>query len=225
MGFSSTSVCVDIQMTSGSVRLGGPVIGFSGDVNVNGMSMATNVSTGSLSLGACGGITKQTVCFDAQGNLTASSLSFVLTNAETSTGITVGNIHVAGAFCGSSPLFANTTPTTGTVPEPERWGSQNRLVGLAGLAPRLSCRVQLFRLGPGQTGVELSPRSRTVPSCGVRPVKPPSGDHPRPPKPKSSGSRDPHAGEVNDDIPQLSSLALIACGFARCAFCQAPGTA
>ena len=57
MGFSSTSVCVAVQMTSGSVRLGGPVIGFSGNVNVNGVFMATNVSTGSLSLGACGGFT------------------------------------------------------------------------------------------------------------------------------------------------------------------------
>ena len=27
-GISSTSVCVDVQMTSGTVRLGGPVIGF-----------------------------------------------------------------------------------------------------------------------------------------------------------------------------------------------------
>jgi hypothetical protein len=33
--FSATSVCVDIEMTSGSVRLGGPVIGFSGDINEN----------------------------------------------------------------------------------------------------------------------------------------------------------------------------------------------
>jgi PEP-CTERM motif-containing protein len=137
MGFSSTSVCVAIQMTSGSVRLGGPVIGFSGDVNVNGMSMATNVSTGSLSLGACGGITKQTVCFDTTGSATASSLFFVLTNAETSTGITVGNIHVAGAFCGSSPTcFADTTPTS-PVPEPGTLGLLGTgLVGLAGFARR-----------------------------------------------------------------------------------------
>jgi len=136
-GFSSTSVCVNIQMTSGAVRLGGPVIGFSGNINVNGMSMATDLSTGSLSLGACGGITKQTVCFDAQGNLTASSLFFVLTNAETSTGITVGNVHVAGAFCGSSgTCFADTTPTS-PVPEPSTLGLLGTgLVGIAGFARR-----------------------------------------------------------------------------------------
>ena len=33
---ATTSVCVDIQMTSGAVRLGGPVVGFSGNVNVMG---------------------------------------------------------------------------------------------------------------------------------------------------------------------------------------------
>jgi hypothetical protein len=137
MGFSSTSVCVAIQMTSGSVRLGGPVIGFSGDVNVNGMSMATNISTGSLSLGACGGITKETVCFDAHGSATTSSLFFVLTNADTATGIAIGNIHVAGSFCGSSPTcFANTTPTS-PVPEPGTLGLLGTgLVGLAGFVRR-----------------------------------------------------------------------------------------
>jgi hypothetical protein len=137
MGFSSTSVCVAVQMTSGSVRLGGPVIGFSGDVNVNGTSMATNVSTGSLSLGACGGITMETICFDAHGSATTSSLFFVLTNADTATGITIGNIHVAGAFCGSSPTcFATTTPTS-PVPELGTLGLLGTgLVGLAGFARR-----------------------------------------------------------------------------------------
>lgn len=133
---SSTSVCVNIQMTSGSVRLGGPVIGFSENVNVNGMSMATDLSTGSLSPGACGGIIKQTVCFDAHGNLTASSLSFVLTNAETSTGITVGNIHVAGDFCSSSgTCFADTAPAP--VPELGTMGLLGTgLVSLAGIMRR-----------------------------------------------------------------------------------------
>jgi hypothetical protein len=119
----ATSVCVDIEMTSGnSVRLGGPVIGFSGNVNENGTTDVSDVSVGSLSLGSCGG-SQQTVCLFATGSVTASSLLFVLTNAETSTGITVGNIHVASDLCGSSPTcFATTTPTSSVVPEPSTLG-------------------------------------------------------------------------------------------------------
>src|SRR5579864_586539 len=107
---SNTSVCVDIQMTAGAtVRLAGPVIGFSGNINVNGTTMISNVSVGSLSIGigngndACGGIGSQTICLDATGDITTSSLFFVLSNADTSTGITTGNVHVAGSFCGNSP--------------------------------------------------------------------------------------------------------------------------
>jgi hypothetical protein len=122
MSFSSTSVCVDIQMTSGSVRLGGPVIGFSGDVNENGMlTAASDVSGGfSLAIGvACGGVGTETICLDSTGSATTSSLFFVLSNAEVSTGITLGNIHVAGTFCGTSPTcFATTTPVASTVSEP-----------------------------------------------------------------------------------------------------------
>ena len=138
MGFSGTSVCVAVQMTSGSVRLSGPVIGFSGDVNVNGMSMATNVSPGSLSPGACGGITKETICFDAHGSVTTSSLFFVLTKADTATGMTTGNIHVAGAFCGSSgTCFAETIPAVSSVPEPGTWGLLGTgLISVACLARR-----------------------------------------------------------------------------------------
>ena len=129
---SSTSVCVHIVTTGGAtLRLGGPVVGFSGNVNVSGTSMASDFSVGSLSLGACGGIGKQDVCLDAHGSLTTSSMFFVLSNADTSTGITVGNFHVASALCSSGPTcFATSTPST-VVPEP---GTLSLLgTGLVGL--------------------------------------------------------------------------------------------
>jgi PEP-CTERM motif len=136
MSIASTSVCVDVAMTSGAVRLGGPVIGFSGNVNVMGTTTISDVSVGSLSFGACGGVTKETICLDAKGSATSSSLFFVLSNADTLTGITSGNVHVAGV-CGSSPTcFATITPTS-TVPEPGTLGLLGAgLVGLAGLARR-----------------------------------------------------------------------------------------
>lgn len=117
---SSTSVCIRISTTAGStVRLGGPVVGFSGNVNVNGTSMASAFSVGSLSLGACGGIGKQDVCLDANGSLTTNSMFFVLSNADTSTGITVGNVHVASSLCSPGPTcFATAQPNNNVVPEP-----------------------------------------------------------------------------------------------------------
>jgi hypothetical protein len=136
MSIASSSVCVAIQMTSGSVRLGGPVVGFSGNVNVGGTTMISDVSVGSLLSGACGGIGAQTICFDAHGSATTTTLFFVLSNADTSTGITTGDIHVAGV-CGSAPTcFATTTPGV-AVAEPGTLGLLGTgLVGLAGLARR-----------------------------------------------------------------------------------------
>ena len=136
MGISSTSVCVDIQMTSGDVRLGGPVIGFSGNVNVGGNTTVSDVSVGTLRFGACGGIGKETICLDSNGSTTTGSLFFVLSNADTSSGITIGDVHVAGSFCGNSPTcFATSSPTT--VPEPASLGLMGAgLIALAGLARR-----------------------------------------------------------------------------------------
>jgi hypothetical protein len=78
----------------------------------------------------------ETICLDANGSATTSSLLFVLSNAEISTGITVGNIHVAGEFCGSNPTcFATTTPVSSTVPEPGTLGLLGSgILVLAGVA-------------------------------------------------------------------------------------------
>lgn len=117
----ATSVCVGIKMSgTNTVRLGGPVIGFSGNINVNGTSMISGTSMGSLSAGACGGIGSKSVftCFDTTGSATAGTFTFVLSNADTSTGIMVGNVHVGSALCPSGTCFATTMPTSSIVPEP-----------------------------------------------------------------------------------------------------------
>lgn|SRR5215469_812179 len=132
-----TSVCVDIQMTGGStVRLGGPVVGFSGGVNVGGTTAISDVSFGSLSIktnGSCGGIGQVNVCVDSTGSLTTSSLFFVLSDSNTKGGITVGGVHVASSLCSTGPTcYATVTPGTTVVPEP---ASLTLLgTGLAGLA-------------------------------------------------------------------------------------------
>ncbi|HKU25553.1 MAG TPA: PEP-CTERM sorting domain-containing protein [Candidatus Sulfotelmatobacter sp.] len=134
---ASTSVCVDIQTTgSTTVRLGGPVTGFSGGVNVGGTTSISDVSFGSLAIktnGACGGVGTVTVCIDSTGSLTTNSLYFVLSNASTASGITVGGVHVASNLCATGPTcFASVVPGTSVVPEP---ASMTLLgTGLAGLA-------------------------------------------------------------------------------------------
>jgi len=131
----STAVCVHIETTGGStVRLGGPVVGFSGNVNVGGMMTAvSDVSVGSLSLGACGGVGKQDICLGTTGSATTSSLFFVLSNADTSTGITVGNVHIASSLCSTGPTcFATSTPST-VVPEPSTSTLSLLGTGLVGL--------------------------------------------------------------------------------------------
>jgi PEP-CTERM motif len=141
MSISSTSVCVDIQMTSGRVRLGGPVVGFSGNVNVSELTMVSDVSVGALSSGACGGVTMETICLDANGPKTTTSLFFVLSNADTSSGITLGNVHVAGSFCAPHPTCFATTTQVSSIPEP---GSMflmgTGLIGFAGFFRRRAMR-------------------------------------------------------------------------------------
>src|SRR5438067_1197250 len=78
VAIDSTSVCVDIEMNSGTqVRLGGPVIGFNGNVNEGGTTAIGVDSSGALDIkttGDCGGAgNNPALCLEANGSATASS--------------------------------------------------------------------------------------------------------------------------------------------------------
>jgi hypothetical protein len=129
-------VCVTISMTgSNGVRFGGPTVGFSG--NINDDSTISALSTGDLAAGACGDL-GTTLCFDANGSLTASLVTFVLTDADVSTGITIG-LHVTSSLCATGntcfATFVSTPPPA--IPEPGTLGLLGTgLVGIAGMIRR-----------------------------------------------------------------------------------------
>ena len=149
---ASTDVCVSITMNPGTlVRIGGPTIGFGGNINVSVSSSVMNISMGTLSSGppGGGGLNSPGACptctlfFKTTGSATASTYSLVLTNADVSTGILLG-LHVIGTVCGGTTgnpqtCFAGSTPATpiSTTPEPGTLGLLGTgLVGIAGLVRR-----------------------------------------------------------------------------------------
>ena len=148
---ASTNVCVSITMNPGTmvlVRIGGPTIGFGGNINVGMASTVTNISMGSLTLGPKGGGGLAAACptctlfFQTTGPATSPTYSLVLTNADVSTGILLG-LHVIGTVCGGTTnnpqtCFAGSAPPPiTTTPEPGTLGLLGTgLVGIAGLVRR-----------------------------------------------------------------------------------------
>ena len=139
----STSVCVDIQMKSGTqIRMSGNgAIGFSGDLNVGGNTTIDFDSSSMLTIksGACAGA-HSLICLGApaNGGTNLSSLFIGLSNANLSTGISIDEIHIIGAVCGSEETCH---ATTSVVPEPGTLGLLGAgLIGIAGLVRRRHTR-------------------------------------------------------------------------------------
>ena len=128
--------------TGTQVRVGGDVIGLSGNLNENNATTDLGFdSSGLLSIksnGSCNG-NSSTLCLQgtANGGTNVSSLFLVLTNAETSSGISIDTLHIIGAVCGNEQTcHAEGVPVT-TIPEPGTLGLLGTgLVGIAGLVRR-----------------------------------------------------------------------------------------